>query len=99
MKKKCNLWKRADIRIRRYCRKLPQRRRAAFVTTAFVLFMTGCLYMIITALSGFGKPDGSWEIKHIRLLDMKLERDTIIHFKDIQDYGHPENKDTVRLVG
>lgn len=61
-------------------------------------FMAGCLYMILSSLSGFGEPGGGLKIEHIRPLDIKPEKDTTIHFKDYYDYGHSENQDTVRLV-
>lgn len=102
MKRKHNFWRRTDVRIRRCCRKLTPRQRMASVMTASVLFMAGCLYMIITALSGFGKPEGGLEIEYIRSPGHMLDNDRNngnIHFNDIQDYGHPENKDTVRLFG
>lgn len=102
MKGKRNFWRRTNVRIRRCCRKLTPRQRMAFVMTASVLFMAGCLYMITTALSGFGKPAGGLEIEHIRSPGHMLDNDRNngnIHFNDIQDYGHLENKDTVRLFG
>ena len=91
-------WKQADILIYRYCRRLTTGQRLAVIAVAFALFMAGCLYMILSSLSGFGEPGGGLQIEHIRPLDIKPEKDTTIHFKDYYDYGHPENQDTVRLV-
>lgn len=101
MKRRSNYLKRTDSLMRWYCRKLTERQRVAVVATAFVLFMASSLYMIASSLTGFGKPDGSPEIEHIRsprqLLD-GVKRNENNHFKDYYDYGYPENKDTVRLV-
>lgn len=101
MKRRNDYLKRADSLMRWYCRKLTERQRVAVVATAFVLFMASCLYMIASSLTGFGKPDGSPEIEHIRsprqLLD-GVKRNENNHFKDYYDYGYPENQDTVRLV-
>lgn len=101
MKRRSNYFKRADSLMRWYCRKLTERQRVAVIATAFVLFMASCLYMIASSLTGFGKPDGSPDIEHIRsprqLLD-GVKRNENNHFKDYYDYGYPENKDTVRLV-
>lgn len=99
--KRRNNYLRADSLMRWYCRKLTERQRVAVVATAFVLFMASCLYMIASSLTGFGKPDGSLEIEHIRsprqMLD-GVKRNENNHFKDYYDYGYPENQDTVRLV-
>lgn len=98
MKRRKNHWKRADSRLQWYCRKLTKKQRVVFIATAFVLFLTSCLYVITASLCDFGTSGGGLEIEHIRPLDMRLKKDTIIHFKDYYDYGHPQNQDTVRLV-
>ena len=79
-------------------RQTDDRAGLAVIAVAFALFMAGCLYMILSSLSGFGEPGGGLQIEHIRPLDIKPEKDTTIHFKDYYDYGHSENQDTVRLV-
>lgn len=101
MKRRRSYLKRADILIRRYCRKLTEKQRVAVVATAFVLFMASCLYMITSSLSKFGQPDGSLEIEHIRSPRQMLDgnkKNANNHFKDYYDYGYPDNQDTVRLV-
>lgn len=101
MKRRNNYLKRANSLMRWYCRKLTERQRVAVIATAFVLFMLSCLYTIASSLSGFGKPDGSLKIEHIRLPQQMLDgakRNENNHFNDYYDYGYPENQDTVRLV-
>jgi len=51
-------WKQADILIHRYCGRLTTGQRLAVIAVAFALFMAGCLYMILSSLSGFGEPGG-----------------------------------------
>lgn len=101
MKRKRDLVRRADLRIRKYCRKLTEKQRKQIVLTAFTLFALGCMYVIFSSLLNFGHSDKVLEIKHIRSPDGLLEEKTNEkdnHFKDIQDYGHSENQDTPRLV-
>lgn len=101
MKRKRDLVRRADLRIRKYCRKLTEKQRKQIVLTAFTLFALGCLYVIFSSLLNFGHSDKRLEIEHIRSPDGLLEEKTNEkdnHFKDIQDYGHPENQDTPRPV-
>lgn len=101
MKRKNNYWKRADSLLRWYCRKLTEKQRVAIVAMAFVLFMISCIYMVASSLSGFGEPDESLKIEHIRLPQHMLDgtkRNENNHFKDYYDYGYPKNQDTVRLV-
>lgn len=93
--------RRADSLIRRYCRKLTEKQRVAVIATASVLFLASCLYMIAVSFSGFGKPNGSLKMEHIRFPGEMLDgnkKNENNHFKDYYDYGYPENQDTVRLV-
>lgn len=69
--------KRADGRIRLFCRRLTRRQRSLVTITAFLLFLAACLYTIVSALSGPGKSDdGTMRIEHIRRLDLRLEDNT-----------------------
>lgn len=101
MKRKLDLVRQADLRIRRYCRKLTEKQRKQIVLTTFTLFALGCIYVIFSSLLDFGHSGKGLEIEHIRSPDGMLEEKTNQkdnHFKDIQDYGHPENQDTPRSV-
>ena len=68
--------RRADGRIRRFCRHLTRRQRSLVTITASLLFLAACLYTIVSALSGPGKSDGTMRIEHIRLLDLRPENNT-----------------------
>lgn len=69
--------KRADGRIRLFCRRLTRRQRSLVTITAFLLFLAACLYTIVSALSGLGKSDdGTMRIEHIRRLDLRPEDNT-----------------------
>lgn len=101
MKRKLDLVRRTDMHIRRYCRKLTEKQRKQIVMTAFTLFAVGCMYVIFSSLLDFGHSDKGLEIKHIRSPDGMLKEKTNQidnHFKDIQDYGHPENQNTDRPI-
>lgn len=101
MKRELKLWKRADLRIRWFCRKLTKRQRAVAVTVASALFALSCLYMVADSLSDFGRSGDGLEMEHIRPLELeKSDAPTNYednHFKDHYDYGHSENQDTVRI--
>lgn len=69
--------RRADGRIRLFCRRLTRRQRNLVTITAFLLFLAACLYTIVSALSGPGKSDdGTMRIEHIRRLDLRPENNT-----------------------
>ena len=69
--------RRADGRIRLFCRHLTRRQRSLVTITAFLLFLAACLYTIVSALSGPGKSDdGTMSIEHIRRLDLRPENNT-----------------------
>ena len=68
--------RRADGRIRLFCRRLTRRQRSLVTITAFLLFLAACLYTIVSALSGPGKSDGTMSIEHIRRLDLRPEDNT-----------------------
>lgn len=68
--------RRADGRIRLFCRHLTRRQRSLVTITASLLFLAACLYTIVSALSGPGKSDGTMRIEHIRQLDLRPENNT-----------------------
>lgn len=52
---------------------LPPKARLGIVLTAFALFAVLCLYMTVTAITGFGKGNGAMEIRHIEKLDLPVQ--------------------------
>ena len=52
---------------------LPPKARLGIVLTAFALFAVLCLYMTVTAISGFGKGNGAMEMRHIEKLDLPVQ--------------------------
>lgn len=69
--------RRADSRIRLFCRNLTSRQRSLVTATASLLFLAACLYTIVSAFSGPGKGDGTMRIEHIRPLDLQPETRTV----------------------
>ena len=55
--------------VRRKLEALPPKARLGIVLTAFAL----CLYMTVTAITGFGKGNGAMEIRHIEKLDLPVQ--------------------------
>lgn len=52
---------------------LPPKARLGIVLTAFAAFASLCLYMTVTAITGFGKGNGAMEIRHIEKLDLPMQ--------------------------
>ena len=52
---------------------LPPKACLGIVLTAFALFAVLCLYMTVTAITGFGKGNGAMEIRHIEKLDLPMQ--------------------------
>ena len=56
--------------VRRKLEALPPKARLGIVLTAFALFAVLCLYMTVTAITGF---NGAMEIRHIEKLDLPVQ--------------------------
>ena len=54
---------------------LPPKARLGIVLTAFAAFASLCLYMTVTAITGFGKGNGAMEIRHIEKLDLPVQEE------------------------
>lgn len=59
--------------VRRKLEALPPKARLGIVLTAFALFAVLCLYMTVTAITGFGKGNGAMEMRHIEKLDLPVQ--------------------------
>lgn len=73
MKRKQNLKRQIDVRLRHLCQRLSEKQRKAVVLSAFVLFAAGCLYMVISSFIGLGGNKDNLEINHISSLNLKEE--------------------------
>lgn len=52
---------------------LPPKARLATVAVMSAAFAAGCLYMSATAIAGFGKGNGTMEIRHIENLNLPVQ--------------------------
>lgn len=67
MKGRKRMWKRADCRIRLFCRQLTERQRMCLLALLFLLLLTGCIHAIGSSLLRFGSDGGSrLDAGHIR---------------------------------
>ena len=83
--------RRADGRIRLFCRHLTRRQRSLVTITASLLFLAACLYTIVSALSGPGKSDGTMRIEYVRPLDLRPEKSTINLNTPSDENRYPED--------
>ncbi len=71
MKRKWNLKRQADARLRLLCHKLNEKERKAAILVAFALFAAGCLYVTASSIAGRGADKESLGIGHISPLELK----------------------------
>ena len=80
---KCGLWLR--------CRRLTPRQRLAAVLAFGVPFLACCIYVMVSALAGFGKRDGEdIRIRHIEPMEISYGK---TNGKYIELYGNGHNED------
>ena len=82
-KLRCGLWLR--------CRRLTPRQSLAAVLAFSVPFLACCVYVMVSALAGFGKRDGEdIRIRHIEPLEINYGK---TNGKYIELYGNGHNED------
>lgn len=82
-KLRCGLWLR--------CRRLTPRQSLAAVLAFSVPFLACCVYVMVSALTGFGKRDGEdIRIGHIEPMEIKYGK---TNGKYIELYGNEHNED------
>ena len=82
-KLRCGLWLR--------CRRLTPRQRLAAVLALSVPFLACCVYVMVSALAGFGKrDDGDMQIRHIEPMEINYGK---TNRKYIELYGNGHNED------
>lgn len=72
MKGRKRIWKRADCRIRLFCRRLTERQRMCLLALLFLLLLAGCIHAIGSPLHRSGSDGGSrLETGHIRAPELR----------------------------
>lgn len=72
MKGRKRMWKRADCRIRLFCRRLTERQRMCLLALLFLLLLAGCIYAIGSPLRRSGSDgDSRLETGHIRVPELR----------------------------
>ncbi len=59
--------------LRRKLDTLPPKARLATVAVMSAAFAAGCLYMTATAIAGFGKGNGTMEIRHMKKPELPVQ--------------------------
>lgn len=99
MKKRPAVLRRADIRIRLFCRRLTGKQRVILVGVASLLFTAACLYSIISSASRLGGPGTETRPDRLQSIGVRWENTTNIH-PNIQKHenGLSENLGTAGAV-
>ena len=75
---------------------LPPKARLRIVLTAFAAFASLCLYMTATAIAGFGKGNGTMEIRHMKKPELPQKADlqeAYEHYHKNRMYGKGTEKE------
>lgn len=75
---------------------LPPKARLAVIAGMFVPFAAGCLYMTATAIAGFGKGNGTMEIRHMKKPELPQKADlqeAYEHYHKNRIYGKGTEKE------
>lgn len=84
-------WKRADCRIRLFCRRLTERQRICLLALLFLSFLMGCIHAIGSSLHRFGSDgDNRLEMEHIWPPELKKKKGNE-HSTQFYENGHWKN--------
>ena len=84
-------WKRADCRIRLFCRRLTERQRICLLALLFLSFLMDCIHAIGSSLHRFGSEgDNRLEMEHIRPPELKKKKGNE-HSTQFYENGHWKN--------
>lgn len=75
---------------------LPPKARLAVIAGMFVPFAAGCLYTTATAIAGFGKGNGTMEIRHMKKPELPQKADlqeAYEHYHKNRMYGKGTEKE------
>lgn len=82
--------------LRRKLDTLPPKARLATVAVMSAAFAAGCLYMTATAIAGFGKGNGTMEIRHMKKPELPQKADlqeAYEHYHKNRMYGKGTEKE------
>ena len=77
MRGKPAVLKRADSRIRLFCRRLTGKQRIVLTSVVSLLFTAACLYSVVSSVSRLGERKGDMKTGHIRPVMLRPETTTI----------------------
>lgn len=98
MKKRLNVLRRADSRIRLFCRRLTGKQRVVLISVASLLFTSACLYSVVSSVFHFGGREGDMKFEHIRSVTLRPETTTIHSNIQKHENGLSENQGSAGAV-
>ena len=98
MRRKPAVLKRADSRIRLFCRRLTGKQRIVLISVASLLFTSACLYSVVSSVFHFGGREGNMKFEHIRSVTLRPETTTIHSNIQKHENGLSENQGTAGAV-
>lgn len=98
MRRKPAVLKRADSRIRLFCRRLTGKQRIVLISVASLLFTSACLYSVVSSVFHFGGREGNMKFEHIRSVTLRPETTTIHSNTHEHENGLSENQGAAGAV-
>ena len=98
MRGKPAVLKRADSRIRLFCRRLTGKQRIVLTSVVSLLFTAACLYSVVSSVSRLGERKGDMKTGHIRPVMLRPETTTIHSNIHKHENGLSENQGMARSV-
>lgn len=98
MRGKPAVLKRADSRIRLFCRRLTGKQRIVLTSVVSLLFTAACLYSVVSSVSRLGERKGDMKTGHIRPVMFRPETTTIYSNIQKHENGLSENQGTAGAV-
>ena len=98
MRGKPAVLKRADSRIRLFCRRLTGKQRIVLTSVVSLLFTAACLYSVVSSVSRLGERKGDMKTGHIRPVMLRPETTTIYSNIQKHENGLSENQGTAGAV-
>lgn len=80
MRGKPAVLKRADSRIRLFCRRLTGKQRIVLTSVVSLLFTAACLYSVVSSVSRLGERKGDMKTGHIRPVMCKYSINSLVYW-------------------